>query len=193
MNFARLFPALFVAASVWLSAGSALAADTYEIDGAHSQVIFKVKHLGVSYQYGRFNDISGQVVYDEKNPAKSSVEISIKAQSADTANEKRDTHLKGPDFFNAAQFPLLTFKSKSVKKTQENAFEVTGDLTVKGVTKPLTFNFTRTGAGPDPWGKYRSGGEAAFAIRRSDFGITYMPDALGDEVQLLLTFEGVRK
>ncbi len=192
MNPSRLIPVVLTAA-LWLAAGSALAAETYEIDGAHSQVIFKVKHLGVSYQYGRFNDVSGQVVYDEKNPAKSSVEISIKAASVDTANEKRDTHLKGPDFFNAQQFPLLTFKGKTVKKTQENAFEVTGELTVKGVTKPQTLTFTRTGAGPDPWGKYRSGGEAAFSIRRSDFGMNYMPDALGDEVQLLLTFEGVRK
>ncbi len=172
---------------------TALAADTYKIDSAHTYVVFKVNHLGMANNYGRFNDISGKIVFDDKDPSKSSIDIEIQAASIDTANQKRDDHLRGPDFFNAKQFPVIAFKSKSVKKTGTNTFDITGDLTMHGVTKPLSFVFTKTGEGKDPWGNNRAGGEATFTIKRSDFGMTYSIGPSGDEVMLLVSVEALKQ
>jgi polyisoprenoid-binding protein YceI len=182
-----------IAGAALLLAVPALAAETYEVDPVHSAVIFRVGHLGVSHTYGRFNDISGQVVLDAADPSKSSVEITVKADSVDTFSEKRDQHLKSPDFFNAKQFPELTFKSRSVKKTGESEFEVAGDLTLHGVTRPVTVKVQHLGSGSDPWGGYRAGFETTFDIRRSDFGMDYMPGGVSDEVRLIVAVEGVRK
>ncbi|MEW6776968.1 MAG: YceI family protein [Bdellovibrionota bacterium] len=172
---------------------TALAADTYKIDSVHTYVVFKVNHLGMTNNYGRFNDISGKIVFDDKDPSKSSIDIEIQAASIDTANQKRDDHLRGPDFFNAKQFPVIAFKSKSVKKTGANTFDITGDLTMHGVTKPLSFVFTKTGEGKDPWGNNRAGGEATFTIKRSDFGMTYSIGPSGDEVTLLVSVEALKQ
>lgn len=169
------------------------AADTYTLDPAHSTVTFRIKHLNVSYFYGRFNDISGAMIVDEADPSKSSVELSIKADSVYTNNEKRDQHLKSPDFFNTAQFPALSFKSTSVAKKGETTYAVTGDLSVHGVTKSITVDFERTGTGKDPWGNTRTGAEAIFTIKRSDYGMTFMPDGLGEEVKLMVSLEGTKK
>src|SRR3954454_2565602 len=108
------------------------AADTYQLDPVHSSVLFKVRHLNVTDFYGRFNDLSGTVTFDEAGPANNSVQLQIKADSLDTHNEKRDQHLKSPDFFNVKQFPAIAFKSTKVEKLADNSYKVTGNLTLHG-------------------------------------------------------------
>jgi polyisoprenoid-binding protein YceI len=160
----------------------------YKVDNVHSSVVFRIKHLGVSYFYGRFNDVSGKVVFNQAEPDKSEFDIIVKSGSVDTNNEKRDQHLKSPDFFNARQYPEISFKSKSVKATDEGKYEVTGDLTLHGVTKSLTITAEHVGSGKDRGGAERIGFETTFTIKRTDFDMGYMaPDALGDEVRLTVS------
>jgi polyisoprenoid-binding protein YceI len=176
-----------------LSAG-ALAADTYNIDTAHSHVGFAVKHLLVSTSRGHFKDFSGDIMLDEKNPAKSSVKVVIKAATIDTANEKRDNHLRSADFFEVEKHPEITFKSKKVVK-QGDAYQMTGDLTIKGVTKEVTFPFTLTGPMQDPWGGMRLGAEGDLTINRKDFGVAMAGPSdggIGDEVKISLNVEAVK-
>lgn len=177
-----------------LSPAAALAADTYEIDAVHSHALYKIKHLNVGYQYGRFKDMKGMVVVDEKTPANSKVEVVIPTASVDSNHPKRDEHLKSPDFFDATKYPTLTFKSTQVKKLSADTYEVLGNLTLRGVTKPIKFKFKKTGEGKGMQGEYRLGGEATLTIKRSDFGIKYgLPDVLNDQVDIILAFEGVKQ
>ena len=171
---------------------SANAADTFKIDPVHSFVLFNVQHLGVANTYGRFNDISGTVVFDRDNPSKSSVELSVPVESLDTHNAKREQSLKSPDFFDAKQFPTLTFKSTKVEGSGDT-LKVTGDLTIHGVTKPLTVDFKKGGEGKGVFGEMRGGGETHFTIRRSDFGMNFQQGAIGDEVNIILSLEGIKK
>jgi polyisoprenoid-binding protein YceI len=182
----------FILAVLLSSAGLTAYADTFKIDPVHSSIVFSIKHLGVTDFYGRFNDVSGQVVFDKADPAKSSVELTIPVESIDTHFAKRDQHLKSPDFFNAKQFPAIVFKSKSVEGSGEN-YKVTGDLNLHGVTKPLTLEIKRGPDGKGPEGEIRGGGETQFAIKRSDFGMNFMQGALGDEVTVFLSLEGVKQ
>src|SRR5947209_1273931 len=138
----------------------AAAADTYQLDPTHASVFFRVKHLGVSYCYGRFNDLAGSLVLDEQNPANNSLQVQVKADTVDTNNAKRDQHLKGPDFFNVREFPVISFKSRQVKPVSPQAYEVTGDLTLHGVTRTITVQLQRVGSGRDPRGGYRTGFES---------------------------------
>lgn len=188
-----LFRSTVAAFALLLSAPAWAAASTFELDSSHSTAIFRVKHLNVSWFYGRFNDITGTMVFDDADPTKSVIDVKIATGSVDTNVEKRDQHLKGPDFFNAAQFPMMTFKSKKVTKKTGNTWAVTGDLQIHGVTKEVTVDFERTGEGKDPWGGTRAGAEATFNIKRSDYGISFMPDGLSDDVRLFVSFEGVKK
>lgn len=191
MRAGRIFT---VALSVWVGMASlAMAAETYKVDPVHSSVLFRAKHFNTGYFYGRFNSVSGSVVVDDANPAKSSVEIQVKVESIDTNDAKRDQHLKSPDFFNAKQFPTISFKSKQVKKSGKDAYEVTGDLTIHGVTRSVTANVTRTGEGKDPFGGYRIGFETVFTIKRSDFGMKFMLQGISDEVRLIVSIEGIRQ
>lgn len=164
-------------------------APTYKVDPVHSSVVFRVQHNEVSYFYGVFKDINGTVTLNEKEPGKSSVDLTIKVDSVDTRNERRDNHLKSPDFFNAGQFPTITFKSKEFKKLEGGNWQVTGDLTLHGVTKSITVKFTTTGEKPDNRGTKRAGGETTFMLKRSDFGMNFMIPAVGDEVTLTVSIE----
>lgn len=170
-----------------------MAAETYKVDPVHSSFLFRVKHFNAGYFYGRFNEATGTVVIDEANPAKSSVEIQVKVESIDTNDVKRDQHLKSPDFFNAKQFPTITFKSKQVKPSGKDTYEVTGDLTLHGVTRTVTAKVTRTGGGKDPFGKFRIGFETVFTIKRSDFGMKFMLGPVSDEIRLIVSIEGIRQ
>ncbi|MDX2147376.1 MAG: YceI family protein [Planctomycetota bacterium] len=168
----------------------------YTIDGGHSSVIFRIKHLKASNFYGRFNEIEGSFTFDPKNPSAGKIEATINAASVDTIIDGRDDHLRKPDFFNAVQFPTISFKSKSIKEGSQGKYELAGDLTLLGQTKPITATLEFTGendAGPR-FG-YRLGLEAVFTIKRSDFGMNYGLDtgALGDEVQITVAVGGVRK
>jgi polyisoprenoid-binding protein YceI len=157
------------------------------IDAGHSSVVFRVKHMETAYFYGRFNKISGDLVLEEKN---GSVTIEIDADSIDTNSAPRDGHLKGPDFFNVKEFPKITFKSKTVAKKGED-WEVVGDVTMHGVTKPLTVTVKPTGSSNDPRMGPKSGFETEFTLKRSEFGMTYGVDkkALGDDVKVMLSVE----
>ncbi len=194
MNRRNSMTAVLLASATLVSfaAEFARAAETFEIDGSHTSVLFRIKHLGVSFFYGRFTDVSGSVVLDD-DPAKCSMILVIKSDSINTDSEKRDAHLKSPDFFNARQFPEITFKSTSIKAGGENQLEVTGDLTLHGVTKLITVTVDRTGSGSDPWGGYRTGLETTITIKRSDYGMKFMLKGLSDEVKLVISIEGIRQ
>ncbi len=176
-----------------LGVGSlAVAADAFQVDAVHSSVLFRVKHMNTSYAYGRFNDVSGKFQVDEADPSKSVMDLTINAESVDTANAKRDLHLKGPDFFNAKEFPTITFKGKSFRKTAAG-YDVAGDLTLHGVTKPVTFKLGLTGSGKGMRGEALAGVEGSAVLKRSDFGMTYMVGPIGDEVTVTAALEGSRK
>jgi polyisoprenoid-binding protein YceI len=175
-----------------LAAAAARAADTYTVDAMHTGVNFKISHLGLSWTYGRFNDVSGTFTIDPANPGNSSFALTIKADSIDTANAKRDEHLKSPDFLNVKQFPVLTFKSTSVKAA-EGGLEVTGDFTLHGVTKTLTFSLKGGRTAEFPKGVGRTGYSTELALKRSDFGMDKLKEAIGDEVYISISFEGVKK
>ena len=171
---------------------SANAADTFKVDPVHTFVLFSVQHLGIANTYGRFNDISGIVVFDKENPSKSSVELSVPVESLDTHNSIRDKSLKSPDFFDAKQFPTLTFKSTRVEGSGDT-LKVSGDLMIHGVTKPLTVDFKKGGEGKGVFGEMRGGGETHFTIRRSDFGMNFEQGEVADEVNIIVSLEGVKK
>lgn len=191
-NLIKKASVLTALTAVTAFASPVFAAETYNVDPVHSSVVFKIRHFGV-YFYGLFTDVSGSINFDDKNPKNSSVDITVKADSVYSYNQKRDDHLKSPDFFNVKQFPEIKFKSKSVAPKGKDSFEVTGDLTLHGVTKTVKANFVRAGKMKGMKGEIRSGGEATFKVSRSAFGIKYLPEALGDEVMLTVALEGILK
>ncbi|MCS6922979.1 MAG: YceI family protein [Fimbriimonadales bacterium] len=167
---------------------------TYRIDPVHSFIIFRVKHLNTGFAYGRFNTFSGTIVVDEKNPANSSIQLEIDANSVDTGNSQRDDHLRSPDFFSARQFPKITFKSTRVRKIDNTTVEVQGDLTIRGVTRPITARVTFTGKGRNQRGQEIIGFETTFTIRRSQFNVSYgLNGGLADEVRVTFSVEGIRQ
>ncbi|MDE0398850.1 MAG: YceI family protein [Candidatus Poribacteria bacterium] len=167
----------------------------YEIDTAHSMIIFRAKHNGVSYNYGRFNEFTGAITMDETDASKSTVEFEVKAASVDTGNEKRDQHLRSSDFFSAKQFPVITFKSTKVsaKEGKEDVLEVTGDLELHGVKKSITVDVTITGRAKDRQGVSLIGFESIFTIKRSEYGMTYGMGGISDDVQLTVSIEAKEK
>ena len=167
------------------------AADTYQIDTAHSMILFRAKHKGVSYNYGRFNAFTGKITMDAADVSKSTVEFEVKTASVDTANNKRDQHLRSPDFFSAKQFPVVTFKSTKVnmKEGTEDVLAVTGDLELLGVKKSITVDVAITGKGKTQQGESLIGFESIFTINRSEFGMTYGVGAVSDEIRLIVTIE----
>jgi polyisoprenoid-binding protein YceI len=169
------------------------AAEPYKVDPIHSMVVFRIKHFGVGYIHGRFNEASGDFTWDDANPAGIALDVHVKAETVDTNNAKRDQHLKGPDFFNVREYPDIAFKSTQVRQLDANNYEVTGNLTLHGVTRPVAVKLEHVGAGKDPLGSYRNGFEATFVIRRSEFGIKTMPEGIGDEVRVTAAIEGLRQ
>jgi polyisoprenoid-binding protein YceI len=163
-------------------------AESYKVDPVHSSIVFKSKHIDTSYVFGRFNDFGGTVNVDS-DPSKMSFDVTAKVDSIDTANAKRDTHLKSPDFFSAKEFPTIQFKSTSVKSAGDNKYEVTGDMTLHGVTKPITVTIEKVGASNNPQFGDRVGFITTFKVKRSDFGMSGMTNMIGDEVELAAAFE----
>ncbi len=175
------------------TSGSVLAAETYEIDPVHSTIAFRIQHLGVAYTWGRFGAMSGQAVIDEQNPAASSVQVEVKVESIDTGDEKRDKHLRSPDFFDAKTFPVARFTSTSVRR-KGDVYEITGTFELHGVEKTITLPLERVGSGKDPWGGYRTGFSGRTTIRRSDFGMKWgLGGPVGDEVELFFDLELIRQ
>ncbi|MFI0433797.1 MAG: YceI family protein [Candidatus Nanopelagicales bacterium] len=151
----------------------ATATGAYDIDPSHSNLGFVARHAMVTKVRGNFSDISGSLTLDVANPAASSAEVTVEVASVDTRNAQRDEHLRTNDFFDAAQFPQLTFKSTAVTQTGATSFDVTGDLTIRGVTKPVTVSWDYTGSATDPFGNERVGFEGSATINRADFGLKY--------------------
>lgn len=164
----------------------------YQIDAVHSAIIWKVQHKGAGFTYGRFNDFSGTVTATGTDAESIQVNLTVQAGSIDSANAKRDEHLRGEDFFNTKEFPTITFKSKSAKKLADDKVELTGDLTIRGVTKEIKAVAQLTGQATDK-GTKLVGSEATFTINRTDFGITYGKGALGDNVTVTVALEGTSK
>jgi polyisoprenoid-binding protein YceI len=169
------------------------AADSYKIDGSHTQPGFAVKHFMVSTVRGEFGKTEGKASIDAADLTKSSIEVTIDASTINTRDEKRDTHLKSPDFFDVAKFPTLTFKSTKIEKAGEG-LKVTGDLTMKGVTKPVVLDATVTPETKDPYGNVRRGVAASGKLNRKDFGVSYGPDAaVSDNVSLTIDAELIKE
>src|SRR6201998_4270635 len=176
---------LLIAYSALLTAHAAFASDIYFIDKNHSNIGFLIRHLFTKVP-GRFTDFSGQISFDEANPEQSTVEVIIETASVNTDNDMRDKDLRSPNFFDVEKFPEMTFRSKSVKRTGQNTADVTGDLTMHGVTKEvgLKVEFTGKGKGAGPQGTMVSGRgrdattmvsgwDATTTLKRGDFGLTW--------------------
>lgn len=187
----------FVAALA-LAASPVFAVDVYNVDKSHSNAQFTIRHL-MSKVTGKFNDVEGIVQIDRAKPEASSVEFKIKTASINTGEAKRDEHLRSPDFFDAAQFPEITFKSSKVKATGKDTYQVTGTLTMRGVSKEATLPVTVLGEMKDPWGNDRAGFEVLTSLNRKDYNIIWNKtlDAggymLGDDVAVAITLEAVKK
>ncbi|AKH68447.1 hypothetical protein IMCC21906_00755 [Spongiibacter sp. IMCC21906] len=178
-----------------LGLSSQLHATEYTIDtkGAHAFIQFKIKHLGYSWLYGRFNDFEGSFNYDPEHPKDASVNVEIDVSSIDSNHAERDKHLRGDDFLNTDKYPTARFKSTSFTPTGEDTAELKGELTLHGVTKTITIDVTEVGGGKDPWGGYRQGftGTTEFALK--DFGIDYDLGPASRTVELILDVEGIAK
>lgn len=186
----KLFLAV-IALATGFSLTASAAVETYKIDPVHSSIGFSIRHF-VSKVPGTFTKFSGTIVVDRDNLEKSSTEATIEVSSVNTANEKRDGHLKSPDFFDTAKYATATFKSKTWKKTGEDAFDITGDLTLHGITKEVVLKTKLLAFGPGMQGAQLSGWEATAVINKSDFGVNgpaMLSKALGDEVTLTIGVE----
>ena len=183
------------ALAIGLFAAQAFAADTFKIDPVHATAIFRINHLGSSFVYGRFDDVGGTFTVDEQKPDDVKFDVSIKAESIDSNNPARDKHLKSADFFSVKEFPTLTFKSTAVKSDGDKKYDVTGDLTIHGVTKSVNakVDFVGTADATKMKMGFRAGYEAHLTIKRSDFGMDKMVPMVGDEVQVTVSFEGVKE
>lgn len=185
--------ALFAATAVGAVSPAFAAPVSYKIDPAHTAVAFIVNHVGFSNVIGRFNTVGGDVSFDKDAVEKSTVTVTIDTASVDTNHAKRDEHLRSPDFFNAKEFPKLTFKSTKIEKTGDKTGKLHGDLTMLGVTKPVVLDVTFNKDGVSPASKLETAGFSARGmVKRTDFGMKYGAPAIGDDIQLLIEIEAVK-
>lgn len=190
----KTFAALLLGSAMGLAGMSAQAAD-YVIDkeGQHAFINFKISHLGMSWLYGRFNDFDGTFSWDAEQPAASQVQVTINTASVDSNHAERDRHLRSADFLNVSRHPQATFKSTGVEMTGDDSAKVSGELTLNGVTRPVVLDARFMGEGEDPWGGYRAGFEAYTTLKLKDFDIAMDLGPASQEVELLLTIEGIRQ
>ncbi len=199
-RFAQITFAAAAVSTALVAAGMATAAVTsYNIDPVHSGATFKVRHL-VSMVEGRFTDFAGVVNFDDADPTRSTVELTIQTASINTGMDMRDKHLRSGDFFAADSFPTITFKSTKVEKAdQENVYKVTGDLTLRGVTKPVVLTVHSLGTSPNGMGGTVAGFDAQTSINRLDYGVRWNKkldnggSLLGEDVQIEFPIEAVHK
>jgi polyisoprenoid-binding protein YceI len=186
----KMFRSCALVAALAMASGAALAADPYQIDPNHTQVEFTYNHFGFSHITGRLNNVEGDFLFDAKDPTKSSIQVSIPVNTITVGVPALDTELVSPMFFDAAQFPLATFQSTTVTSSAPDKLTVAGDLTIHGVTKPVTLDVTGNKVGMHPMrGVAAVGFDATTTIKRSDFGIgKYVPN-VSDEVTLHITME----
>lgn len=148
-------------------------AGTYTLDPSHSRIGFVARHAMIAKVRGAFNEVSGTATIDGANPAASSLTVTIAAGSVDTRDANRDGHLASPDFFDVATYPTITFVATGFEVVDDETVEVTGDLTIKGVTKPVTIPFTFGGAAIDPFGNSRIGFDGSVVVNRKEWGLTW--------------------
>jgi polyisoprenoid-binding protein YceI len=174
---------------------AAFSAETYQIDkkGMHAAIQFKIKHLGYSWLIGRFNDFDGTIIYDEKSPTASSVNVTIKTSSVDSNHAERDKHLRGDDFLNVSKYPTAKFQSSKVIDMGKGKVDITGMLTLNGVSKSVIINASEIGGGKDPWGGFRRGFEGTTEIALKDFNINFNLGPASEKVLLELYVEGIRQ
>jgi len=184
-----------LAAATLLAAALPAQAEEYVIDtqGAHAAVQFRIKHLGYSWLLGRFNDFNGHFSYDEKNPAASKVDVTIKTASIDSNHAERDKHLRSKDFLDTAKFDTARFVSTAYEPRADGKATLKGNLTLHGVTRPVSIEVEPIGAGPDPWGGYRRGFAGTTTLTLKDYNINYELGPAARQVELFLSVEGIRK
>lgn len=180
-----------------ITAAPAVMADEYVVDtqGAHAFVQFRVKHLGYSWLYGRFNDFDGEFTYDEKDPSKNKIKMTVDTSSVDSNHARRDKHIRSGDFLNTDKYGAAVFESTKYIPGEGDKAKLEGMLTLYGNTKPLTVDIEYIGGGKDPWGGYRQGFQGSATIKPEEWGVP-MTQKLGPEaaeVELILSVEGVRK
>ena len=173
---------------------NANAAEKYTFDKTHTQIIFFVNHLGFSFSEGEFLDFDGYFTFDRENPENSLIDVRIDTASIDMDDEKWDDHMKNADFFNVEKYPEMTFKSNKVEVTGENTANITGDLTILDVTKPVTLAVTHNKSGKSPFGdEYKAGFSATTNIKRSEWGMSYGLPNVGDDVEIRIEVEAIRE
>jgi polyisoprenoid-binding protein YceI len=186
------FAALIFAATV-PPAKAATKPDSFTYDKPHTQIMFSVSHLGFSHSHGRFTDFDGGFTFDAAHPDQGSASVDIKTKSLKMDDATWEEHLTGENFFNVAKFPDMTFKSTKVEMTGKDTAKMTGDLTLLGVTKPVTLDVTLNKEGVHPYTQtYIAGFSATGTIKRSDFGMNYGLPAVGDDVTIMIEVEGKR-
>ena len=183
--------AALAAASALALAAPAPAAE-YDVDPGHSFVSFRIDHIGISTMHGRFNTLSGTLRWDENDPAGASIVIDIDPASVDTNHAERDKRLRGDAFLDVGKYPTAGFRSTGYQGDAGGG-KLTGELTVHGVTRPVTIDVERKGEGPDPWGGYRVGFVGTTSIRRADFGMGFDLGPAGETMSFELIIEGIRR
>jgi polyisoprenoid-binding protein YceI len=180
---------IFIAALA-MAASAAAQVGNWQIDPAHSSAQFSVRHLGVSTVRGAFMKVSGSAKYDAADPSKGSLDATIEATSVDTRVEMRDNDLRSPNFLDVAKYPTITFHSKQTKAAGAGKLQITGDLTIHGVTKEVVLDVDGpTAPIKDPWGNQRFGASASTKIKRQDFGVNGAPGIVGDEITITIDAE----
>jgi len=185
--------AFFLAAAIVLPTQALAEKYVIDTEGAHAFILFRIQHLGYSWLSGRFNTFSGSFEYDENNPEKASVKVDIDVASIDSNHAERDKHLRGEDFLDVGKYPKASFVSTSFKDNGDGTAVLTGDFTLRGITKPVTIAVEHIGHGSDPWGGYRRGFEGTTRIALADYGIKYNLGPKSKEVELTLSVEGIRQ
>ncbi len=174
---------------------STVQAAEYAVDkkGMHAYVQFKISHLGYSWLWGRFNDFNGTIEYDKEKPEASKVSVSVNTSSVDTNHALRDKHLRGDEFLDVSKFPKATFVSTAFIPGKNDAAQVKGNLTLRGVTREITIDVKKLGEGKDPWGGYRIGFEGITRIAMADYGIVKNLGPASKELDLIFSIEAIRK
>jgi polyisoprenoid-binding protein YceI len=184
-----------IALTIVFSVPSLSAAADYVIDTekSHAFIHFRIKHLGYSWLLGRFNDFDGTFSYDEANPAASKVEVTIKTASIDSNHAERDKHLRGKEFLEVDKFPQATFVSTGFTENDDKTAVLTGNLTLHGVSRPVSIAVKHIGHGPDPWGGKRRGFEGTISLKLADYNIDFDLGPAAREVELFLSVEGIEQ
>lgn len=191
----RLLTAIFLFINIAAISNTYAATDTYKIDtkGAHASIKFKIKHLGYSWLYGRFDTFDGTLMLDEKAPENAKIEVSIDTSSINSNHAERDKHLKGTDFLDVKKYPSASFKSTSVSISGDNTGVLKGNLTLHGVTKSIEIPVTHIGGGNDPWGGYRHGFSGSTTLTLKDYGIDFNLGPASTQVELILDIETIKQ